>query len=203
MPARSSASPETEAQPVKQSKKRKSEAAADSSTAPLSCAAPEEPQAHKPSKGPARKKARRDATTETEPHPSGQEETGQAAQLSNEPLKAPRSRKKKQKPAEASPLSTEDDAAGVNNADSMPGIPGSGNEMTWKQLDKRTDVKRGRFSQAEKELILAATKVGFPVFIQVCRAVVSADVCISFYSTVIKVRTASGATCRTMPERTA
>ena len=47
-----------------------------------------------------------------------------------------------------------------SNADSMPGIPGSGAaEMTWKQLDKRTDVKRGRFSEREKETLLQAIKV--------------------------------------------
>ena len=48
----------------------------------------------------------------------------------------------------------------VNNADSMPGIPGaSTGAMTWRELDKRTDVKRGRFSQTEKETLLEAIKV--------------------------------------------
>ena len=43
----------------------------------------------------------------------------------------------------------------------MPGIPGSGAaDLTWKQLDKRTDVKRGRFSEREKETLLQAVKVG-------------------------------------------
>ena len=50
--------------------------------------------------------------------------------------------------------------ADVNNADSMPGIPGaSTGAVTWRELDKRTDVKRGRFSQTEKETLLEAIKV--------------------------------------------
>ena len=53
-----------------------------------------------------------------------------------------------------------DSTADVNNADSMPGIPGaSTGAMTWRELDKRTDVKRGRFSQTEKETLLEAIKV--------------------------------------------
>ena len=55
--------------------------------------------------------------------------------------------------------------ADVNNADSMPGIPGaSTSAMTWRELDKRTDVKRGRFSQTEKETLLEAIKVSSSAF---------------------------------------
>ena len=56
-------------------------------------------------------------------------------------------------------------ATDVNNADSMPGIPGaSTSAATWRELDKRTDVKRGRFSQTEKEALLEAIKVLFKAY---------------------------------------
>ena len=51
-------------------------------------------------------------------------------------------------------------AADINNTDSMPGIPGaSTGAMTWRELDKRKDVKRGRFSRTEKDTLLEAIKV--------------------------------------------
>ena len=62
--------------------------------------------------------------------------------------------------AKASEQAEAGGAADVNNADSMPGIPGaSTGALTWRELDKRTDVKRGRFSQTEKETLLEAIKV--------------------------------------------
>ena len=84
-------------------------------------------------------------------------DTAGAQQNADEP---PPARKRKSKKKGSASLS-KDDTDEVNNSDSMPGIPGSSNaEMTWKQLDKRTDVKRGRFSQSEKETLVEAIKVG-------------------------------------------
>jgi len=83
-------------------------------------------------------------------------DTAGAQQNADEP---PPARKRKSK-KNRNDLLSKDDTDEVNNADSMPGIPGSSNaEMTWKQLDKRTDVKRGRFSQSEKETLVKAIKV--------------------------------------------
>ena len=83
-------------------------------------------------------------------------DTTGAQQNADEP--PPASKRKSKKKGNAS--LSKDDTDEVNNADSMPGIPGSSNaEMTWKQLDKRTDVKRGRFSQSEKETLVDAIKV--------------------------------------------
>ena len=69
-------------------------------------------------------------------------------------------RRSGKKGREATPENLAGGRADGSNAGSMPGIPGSGaDEMTWKQLDKRTDVKRGRFSEREKETLLQAVKV--------------------------------------------
>jgi len=83
-------------------------------------------------------------------------DTAGAQQTADEP---PPARKRKSK-KNGNALLSKDDTNEVNNADSMPGIPGSSNaEMTWKQLDKRTDVKRGHFLQSEKETLVEAIKV--------------------------------------------
>ena len=73
----------------------------------------------------------------------------------------PANRKTSSKEArEPTPEASTGSRAALNNAGSMPGIPGSGAAaMTWKELDKRTDVKRGRFSEREKETVLQAVKV--------------------------------------------
>ena len=71
-------------------------------------------------------------------------------------------RKKDPEEAKAMKQAETGSTADVNNADSMPGIPGASlGAMTWRELDKRTDVKRGRFSQTEKETLLEAIKVSF------------------------------------------
>ena len=80
-------------------------------------------------------------------------------QLADEALPAKRQKVSKTT-REAAADSLRGGRANGSSADNMPGIPSSGAaEMTWKQLDKRTDVKRGRFSDREKETLLLAIKV--------------------------------------------
>ena len=84
-------------------------------------------------------------------------------QPADEALQAKR-RKLSKKARELAPGSLTGGRADGSHAESMPGIPASGAaEMTWKQLDKRMDVKRGRFSESEKETLLHAIKVGSAV----------------------------------------
>ena len=92
---------------------------------------------------------------------SGQGAAGSAAGLNAESMRQSVPVTEKD-PGEAKAIKQAEtgSTADVNNADSMPGIPGaSTGAMTWRELDKRTDVKRGRFSQTEKETLLEAIKV--------------------------------------------
>jgi hypothetical protein len=139
-------------------RKRKQAAATDSHAAPTAAqenhgtaAQVQAPARKKPLKAAVALKARR-----TQPESAALADKRKAGQAAS-PAK-----NKKAARSEGAPL-LEDAPGGsedVNTADSMPGIPGAGAaEKTWRELNKRADVKRGRFSQTEKETLLEAIKV--------------------------------------------
>lgn len=140
-------------------RKRKQAEVADSHAAPTGALKEHDTAAQ--AQTPARKKPRKaalakEAQEASQPETAALADEGKAAQVSS-PAKKKRAAKKRR-----DPLSRNDagGSADVNNADSMPGIPGAGTaEKTWRELDKRTDVKRGRFSQTEKETLIEAIKV--------------------------------------------
>ena len=75
------------------------------------------------------------------------------------PTKRRKTSKKAREPASEKPAGSKADGS---KTDSMPGIPRPcAADSTWKQLDKRKDVKRGRFSDGERETLLQAIKVVF------------------------------------------
>ena len=144
---------------ARSTRKREQAEAADSHAAPTgalkehdTAARAQTPARKKPRKAALAKKAQEAPQQET----AALEDEGKAGPASS-PAKKKRAGKKRR-----DPLSRNDagGSADVSNADSMPGIPGAGTaEKTWRELDKRTDVKRGRFSQTEKETLIEAIKV--------------------------------------------
>ena len=148
--------PEQHAAPVR---KRKAPAAPDGIAATKG--AQEQNLYSAPAKESVKKKPRKAAVVDPLPHASAAKAQRQHHQQHPAGTATPTegqkpSKKAREASAEHLIASRED----ISNAGSMPGIPGaSAAEARWKQLDRRTDVKRGRFSEHEKETILGAVKV--------------------------------------------
>ena len=144
---------------ARSTRKRKQAKAADSHASPTG--ALKEHITAAQAQTPARKKPRKaalakEAQEAPQPETAALADEGKAGQASS-PGKKKRAAKKR---TDTLSRNGAGGSADVNNADSMPGIPGAGTaEKTWRELDKRTDVKRGRFSQTEKETLIEAIKV--------------------------------------------